>query len=336
MLREIEAQTGARQCPPAPYTGAMPDALTTTHVTVDQPLDLPLTLESGQAFRWHDDGGVWSGFIEGRLLTLERDPNGPATSPTTPAHLRYAERAVRGYFRLDDDLPAIYAQLCEDERLSAAVHRHWGLRILRQDPWECLIAFICSQNSNIPRIAKMQETLANTLGATATLGPLTQRAFPTPEALASAGEARLRELGLGYRARYVAGTSEVVAAGGLDLLALRAAPYEDAKAALVALPGVGEKVADCVLLFALDQLDAAPDRPLGAPRLGGLVSRRPPPQLPRPLGVDPRSLRPLRRLRAAIPLLPPPGDGAGQGGIVGAGRSPVVPAQAGTPANATP
>ena len=227
------------------------------HVAVDQPLDLPLTLESGQAFRWHNDGGVWSGFIEGRLLTLERDVDGLHVT-FDPATLPNAERAVRDYFRLDDDLPAIYAQLCEDERLSAAVYRHWGLRILRQDPWECLIAFICSQNSNIPRIAKMQETLANTLGEETSLGTLTRRAFPTPSALASAGETRLRELGLGYRAKYVAPTAEAVASGGLNLFALRAAPYEDAKAALVALPGVGEKVADCVLLFALDQLDAAP------------------------------------------------------------------------------
>ncbi len=236
---------------------AMPTSLATTHVAVDQPLDLPLTLESGQAFRWHNDGGGWSGFIEGRLVTLARDADGihvtfdPSTAPD-------AARAVRDYFRLDDDLPAIYAQLCEDERLSAAVRRHWGLRILRQEPWECLIAFICSQNSNIPRIAKMQETLANTLGEEASLGELTRRAFPTPEALASAGESRLRELGLGYRAKYVARTAEVVASGGLDLPALRAASYEDAKAALVELHGVGEKVADCVLLFALDQLDAAP------------------------------------------------------------------------------
>ena len=235
----------------------MPDALATTHVAVDQPLDLPLTLESGQSFRWHEDGGVWSGFIEGRLLTLERDDFGLRVA-FDAASQPDAERAVRDYFRLDDDLPAIYAQLCEDERLAAAVRRHWGLRILRQDPWECLIAFICSQNSNIPRIAGMQETLANTLGGTASLGALTRRAFPTPDALAAAGEARLRELGLGYRARYVAGTAEAVAAGGLDLPALRGAPYEDAKAALIALPGVGEKVADCVLLFALDQLDAAP------------------------------------------------------------------------------
>lgn len=235
----------------------MPTALASTHVAVDQPLDLPLTLESGQAFRWHDDGGVWSGFIEGRLLTLERDDAGLRVT-FDPASLPDAARAVRDYFRLDDDLPAIYAQLCTDERLAAAVERHWGLRILRQDPWECLIAFICSQNSNIPRIAGMQETLANTLGGTASLGALTRRTFPTPEALASAGEARLRELGLGYRARYVAATAETVAAGGLDLPALRDAPYEDAKAALVALPGVGEKVADCVLVFALEQMDAVP------------------------------------------------------------------------------
>ena len=235
----------------------MQSTLATTHVAVDQPLDLPLTLESGQAFRWHNDGGVWSGFIERRLLTLERDDAGLHVTFDPQAHPD-ADRAVRAYFRLDDDLPGIYAQLCEDERLAAAVRQHWGLRILRQDPWECLIAFICSQNSNIPRIAGTQERLASTLGEEATLGPLTRRAFPSPETLASAGEQRLRELGLGYRARYVAGTAEVVAAGHLDLPALRNAPYDDAKVALLALPGVGEKVADCVLLFALDKLDAAP------------------------------------------------------------------------------
>ena len=91
----------------------MPTALATTHVAVDQPLDLPLTLESGQAFRWHNDGGVWSGFIEGRLLTLERDADGLHVT-FDPATLPDADRAVRGYFRLDDDLPAIYAPLCED------------------------------------------------------------------------------------------------------------------------------------------------------------------------------------------------------------------------------
>ena len=241
----------------APYTCAMPDALARAHVAVDQPLDLPLTLESGQAFRWREDDGVWSGFIEGQLLTLERDEGGLRVN-YDPATLPLAERAVGDYFRLDDDLPAVYAQLCEDERLAAAVRQHWGLRILRQDPWECLIAFICSQNANIPRIAGMQEALADTLGESARLGAVTRRGFPTAGALAAAGEARLRDLGLGYRARYVAGTAEAVAAGNLNLPALRAAPYEDAKAALLALPGVGEKVADCVLLFALDQLDAAP------------------------------------------------------------------------------
>jgi N-glycosylase/DNA lyase len=104
----------------------------------------------------------------------------------------------------------------------------------------------------------MQESLANDLGEAHTLGGIQRQGFPTPEVLASAGEETLRKLALGYRAKYVAKTSEIVATGGLDLYMLREAPYDDAKAALIELPGVGAKVADCVLLFALDKLEAVP------------------------------------------------------------------------------
>ena len=167
-------------------------------VRVDQPLNLPLTLESGQAFRWHEADGVWSGFIRGELVTLQRTDDGLSVQCSVPA-VPGIQDAVQRYFRLDDDLPAIYEELCKDERLSEAIHQHWGLRILRQEPWECLTAFICSQNSNIPRIAKMQESLANELGQTYTLGGIQRQGFPTPEALASAGEETLRTLALGYR-----------------------------------------------------------------------------------------------------------------------------------------
>jgi N-glycosylase/DNA lyase len=226
-------------------------------VRVDQPLNLPLTLESGQAFRWHETDGVWSGFIRGELVTLERTDDGLSVQCSVPA-VPGIQDAVQRYFRLDDDLPAIYEELCKDERLSEAIHQHWGLRILRQEPWECLTAFICSQNSNIPRIAKMQESLANELGQTYTLGGIQRQGFPTPEALASAGEETLRTLALGYRAKYVAKTAEIVASGGLDLYTLRETSYDEAKATLMELPGVGAKVADCVLLFALDKLEAVP------------------------------------------------------------------------------
>ena len=297
--------------PPRRILRLMQSTLATTHVAVDQPLDLPLTLESGQAFRWHNDGGVWSGFIERRLLTLERDDPGLRVTFDPQAHPD-ADRAVRAYFRLDDDLPSIYAQLCEDERLAAAVRQHWGLRILRQDPWECLIAFICSQNSNIPRIAGTQERLASTLGEEATLGLLTRRAFPSPKTLASAGEQRLRELGLGYRARYVAGTAEVVAAGRLDLPATpdRALRRRQGSAARAARRGrKGRRLRPALRA---GQVGRRAHRPLGAPRAGGLVPRRPASQLPGALGMDARGLRAERGIRAAIPLLPPPGVGASE------------------------
>jgi len=226
-------------------------------VPIDQPLDLPLTLESGQAFRWHEVDGVWIGFIAGELVTLERLDSGLVVECNMDAAPGISD-AVHRYFRMDDDLPAIYEHLCKDERLTDVIQQHWGLRILRQDPWECLIAFICSQNSNIPRIAQMQESLANELGETVTMGGIQRQAFPTPDVLASAGEDVLRKLALGYRAKYVAKTAEIVASGGLTPGALRDKSYEDAKAELMALPGVGAKVADCVLLFALDKLEAVP------------------------------------------------------------------------------
>ena len=226
-------------------------------VPIDQPLNLPLTLESGQAFRWHEVDGVWSGFIAGQLVTLERLDSGLVVECSADAAPGISD-AVRGYFRMDDDLPAIYEHLSQDERLTDVIQQHWGLRILRQDPWECLIAFICSQNSNILRIAQMQESLANELGETVTMGAIQRKAFPTPTSLASAGENALRKLALGYRAKYVAKTAEIVASGNLALDALREVPYAQAKEALVALHGVGAKVADCVLLFALNKLEAVP------------------------------------------------------------------------------
>ena len=224
---------------------------------VSQPLDLAATLQSGQAFRWRPQGEAWSGFIGGEPMALRQVAGGvevrcaDGTREAMPA-------ALWRYLRLDDDLPAIYRRLGRDPLLAESVERHWGLRLLRQDPWECLVAFICSTQSNIPRIARTQEALADALGRTTTLDGIARNAFPTPEAVAGAGEDRLRRLGLGYRAAFVAGTAEAVARGGVDLDGLRSAPYDDARARLMALPGVGEKVADCVLLFSMEKLESFP------------------------------------------------------------------------------
>ena len=233
-------------------------------IPTDEPLDVASTLESGQTFRWHrceaeeprDD--VWfEGVVFENFVRLRRHREGIEFTCGPDSEDSMAE-PLRSYLRLDDDLGTIYRTLAVDERISAAVDRYHGLRIARQDPWECLVTFICSANSNIPRIATNVRDMAITFGRTLDLGVEEHHAFPTPDAVADAGETALRALGLGFRAKYVASAAKIVASGDVDLFALREASYDEALETLVALPGVGDKVANCVMLFSLDKLDAFP------------------------------------------------------------------------------
>ena len=233
-------------------------------IPYDQPFDLPSTLESGQAFRWRrtdgsDDGPErwYQGVIFGNVVRLRR-LDGAIEFSSQPDDETTMAPLLRDYLRLSDDLEAIYASIDVDEHISGAIDRFRGLRLIRQEPWECLVSFICSSNSNIPRISANVEDVSRRLGSPIEVSGGQAYAFPTPEALAEAGEAPLRELGLGFRAKYVAATARTVAGGGVDLFALREAPYEDALAVLTGLPGVADKVANCVMLFSLDKLEAFP------------------------------------------------------------------------------
>jgi N-glycosylase/DNA lyase len=132
------------------------------------------------------------------------------------------------------------------------------MRVLRQEPWECLVSFICSANNNIPRITRNVGDIASAFGPPILDGASGPSAFPTAEQLAEAGETALRKLGLGFRAKYVAAAAERVAQSRIDLYGLREASYQDALDALVELAGVGDKIANCVLLFSLDKLEAFP------------------------------------------------------------------------------
>ena len=162
------------------------------------------------------------------------------------------------YLALDTDLEMIYGSLSADRRLAAAIACYRGMRVLRQDPWECLVCFLCTAASNIPRITRNIESICQAYGQPLGEGTTARHGFPTPEQLAAASETELRTLGLGYRAAYLTSVARRIAAGDLDLYALREAPYEAALEALLSLHGVGDKVANCVLLFALDQPAAFP------------------------------------------------------------------------------
>ena len=224
---------------------------------IEQPFDLASSLMSGQAHRWRPYEQWYSGVIYGNLVHIRQDLFG-VEFQCTPATEEELEPLIRSYFRLDDDLEAIYGEINADSRVAEMVALYPGLRVLRQEPWECLVAFICSATSNIPRIAANMESMADNFGAPFTLDEETRSTFPAPHQLAWGGETVLRQLGLGFRARYVAQATEQVAGGELDLEPLRRAPYEEAKARLMQLAGVGSKIADCVLAFSLEKMNAFP------------------------------------------------------------------------------
>ncbi len=226
-------------------------------IPIDQPFDLESTLHSGQAFRWRWDGGWHHGVVFSNVVRLRQAEGGLELScePDDEAALW---PLLEDYLGLDVDLARVYSALGVDSRLCDAIVRYHGMRVLRQDPWECLVSFICSSASNIPRITRNIESICQAYGRPVGTGAAMRNAFPTPDRLSRAGEAPLRALGLGYRGAYIAETAGAVAGGAIDLMSLREEPYELALETLTDLAGVGDKVANCVLLFSLDKPEAFP------------------------------------------------------------------------------
>jgi N-glycosylase/DNA lyase len=227
------------------------------HITFDVPLALGITLNSGQAFRWQLIDHWYYGLIGDVLVRLRQDESGVKYA-STETHGKDIAFLIWHYLGLCDDLDEVYQRINTDDRIAGAILHYRGLRLLRQDPWECLIAFICSATSNIPRISATMEALAKNYGHPLELDGYVRHTFPTPYELSSGTEADLRRLGLGFRAKYVAWAAHMVRIGELDLSSLYGVPYADALGALMECPGVGHKVADCVLLFSLNRSEAFP------------------------------------------------------------------------------
>jgi N-glycosylase/DNA lyase len=219
------------------------------------PFTLDHTLHCGQAFRWKKVGENWVGVVDETVVRISQREN-VLDCETVPKDL--GEAFITKYFRLDDDLPHITSQINRDSIIADALTRFHGLRILRQDPWECLISFICATFSTISRIRRMVQNLCQHFGHPITHQGLQFYSFPEKTALADASIKELLDCNLGYRAPYVKQASQSLMEDRLNLYALKEKSYEEAKAVLLSLRGVGEKVADCVLLFSLDKLEAFP------------------------------------------------------------------------------
>ena len=215
------------------------------------PFDLDATLCCGQVFRWEKKDEWWYGVVENKVLKVRQ----------VCSELDFEnvdEKFIIDYFRLDDDLQQISGRIGRDEYIGKAIRKFWGLRIVRQNPWECLASYICATFKSIAAIKNMLFRLSKKFGECVRLDGFRFYSFPTPERIAKETESNLRECGLGYRAKYLLETSKKLIDDKLDLEDLRKKSYLETKNLLCGFPGVGLKVADCVLLFSLEKLEAFP------------------------------------------------------------------------------
>jgi N-glycosylase/DNA lyase len=223
----------------------------TVYIDVHGEFDLSATFECGQAFRWRAlPNKEYEGVADRYRARISRTNGGIAITPCDAA---LYEGFWRHYLDLDADYEAFACKLMQDSTLSPMVLGCSGMRLLNQPIWECLVSFIISSNNNVKRISGIIERLCERFGDD--MGGY--HAFPTAQQLACAGEQAIAACGAGYRAAYIARTSKAVAEG-FDLEALPQLGYDAAKAELVKLHGVGEKVADCVLLFSCGYRQAFP------------------------------------------------------------------------------
>ena len=219
--------------------------------------DLAATLNSGQAFRWQPHGNGWTGIVGSHWVRLEAANNvltartaRPVTDWTWLTH----------YLQLDLDLAAVLASFPDDPPMRSAVGACRGLRLLRQDPWECLASFILSSTKQIVQIRQIIAQLCECHGEPVPVpdGHPPAHSFPSPARLANVDEAELRCCKMGFRAPYLRETARAIAAGQCDLAAVREMPLPEARAELLKLPGVGPKIADCALLFGFGFAGAFP------------------------------------------------------------------------------
>lgn len=217
----------------------------------EAPFCLDFTLCCGQVFRWDKIGEWWYGVANGQAFKIRQ----------LDAKLEYenaTDKFVERYFSLDQDLAKIAKSINKDQHIKKALEAFWGLRLIRQDPWECLLSYICATYKSIPAIKNMLNNLARKYGQKITLDGFEFYTSPKPHKLAETTESDLMKCGLGYRAKYLLGTSQKICDENIDLENLQRLSYPQAKKTLMDFPGVGAKVADCVLLFSLEKSEAFP------------------------------------------------------------------------------
>lgn len=205
--------------------------------------------ECGQCFRWNkDEKGVYKGVVGDFVITAENCVNGVSINCNNEAF-------ITEYFDLKRDYGKIKDMFSQDEILSVATKHGYGIRLLKQQPFETVISFIISANNNIPRIKKIVEALCENFGERICDGHFK---FPTPEVLSKLTIDDLSVIKSGFRAKYIIDASKKIAFGEINLDEIYSMSSQDGRKYLKQIKGIGDKVADCILLFAYQKFDVFP------------------------------------------------------------------------------
>ena len=212
-----------------------------------QKINVENSINSGQVFLWKKNKVFWYGVNGNDVLRVDEKGN------TNSYHNYNVD-----FFRKKDNLDKIIKSISKDKTVKIAVKKFQGLRILRQDPFQCLISFIVSSNSNIPKIKSNIENISKKFGKKIKFQNQEFFLFPDPKKLAKASINEITSCGVGYRAKFIKEAAKIIDKKVIDFDYLKKCDYQDAKENICQIPGVGNKVADCVLLFSLDKLEAVP------------------------------------------------------------------------------
>jgi len=205
------------------------------------------SINSGQVFLWKKNKKYWYGINGQDVLKIDNLGN-----------IKSYQNNKIDFFRKKDNIEKIIKSISKDSVTKKAVKQYLGLRILEQDPFQCLISFITSSNSNIQKIKNSLENISKKFGTKIKFEDQEFFLFPEPKKLAKASINEIKSCGVGYRAQFIKEAASMTMLKKTDFEYLKKSNYQDAKKEICLIPGVGNKVADCVLLFSLNKLEAFP------------------------------------------------------------------------------
>jgi N-glycosylase/DNA lyase len=210
-------------------------------------IDIDNSINSGQVFLWEKCGSDWYGINGQDILKINKN-----------AVIKSIQNSKADFFRKKDNMQEIIKSISKDKTVKEAIKQYEGLRIFKQDPFQCMISFIVSSNSNIQKIKNSLEKITKKFGVKVEIENKEFFLFPKPEKLANASIEEIKKCGVGYRAPFIKQAAEMIFSKKIDLEYLEKLDYKEAKKNICLIPGVGNKVADCILLFSLNKLEAFP------------------------------------------------------------------------------